>query len=141
MLPKNQTFPDILFQSPHLSMPSDAARAGGGAERPPRTCFPRESRQVPSQPRPHSLPPLRGCSPQPGPRTTWTCSTLSHSVQVLELAADYRAVTSFISKHGSGGEESMYLEAVGLQIRSPNQGMMCSLFRYVTGLTRLFNLT
>ena len=48
------------------------------------------------------------------------------SVQVLELAADYRAVTSFISKHGSGGEESMYLEAVGLHLRSPKQGMMCS---------------
>ena len=48
------------------------------------------------------------------------------SVQVLELAADYRAVTSFISKHSSGGEESMYLEAVGLHLRSLKQGMMCS---------------
>ena len=33
-------------------------------------------------------------------------------VQVLELAADYRTVASFISRHGSGGEEGMYLEAV-----------------------------
>ena len=32
--------------------------------------------------------------------------------QVLELAADYRTVASFISRHGSGGEEGMYLEAV-----------------------------
>ena len=48
------------------------------------------------------------------------------SVQVLELAADFRAVTTFISRHGSGGEESMYLEAVGLHLRSPNHGMMCS---------------
>ena len=38
--------------------------------------------------------------------------TLKSFVQVLELAADYRTVASFISRHGSGGEEGMYLEAV-----------------------------
>ena len=37
--------------------------------------------------------------------------------QVLELAADYRTVASFISRHGSGGEEGMYLEAVTLILK------------------------
>ena len=37
--------------------------------------------------------------------------------QVLELAADHRTVASFISRHGSGGEEGMYLEAVTLILK------------------------
>jgi len=49
--------------------------------------------------------------------------------QVLELAADYRTVASFISRHGSGGEEGMYLEAVCHGIDEVIQPYLTSLAR------------